>query len=122
MEAGEAALHLTVAHLTSGLRHALSDTRRRSGRTLARFTGAPLRGALREARARLDGAAARLESVSPEAVLKRGYALVFDPAGHPVTLAAGVRPGGALRLRFSDGEARVVAENGKSSRQGRLPL
>jgi exodeoxyribonuclease VII large subunit len=118
----EAALRLTAAHLTSGLRHALSDTRRRSGRTLARFTGAPLRGALREARARLDGAAARLESVSPEAVLKRGYALVFDPAGHPVTLAAGVRPGGALRLRFSDGEARVVAENGKSSRQGRLPL
>jgi len=39
-----------------------------------------------------------------------------------VSTAAAVRPGDALRLRFADGEAGVVAEGGKATRQGRLPL
>jgi exodeoxyribonuclease VII large subunit len=120
--ARRAALRLDAAHLTGGLRRAVDGLGGRAGQTLARLTDAPLRAALRESRARLDGAAARLESVSPDAVLKRGYALVFDSGGHPVSAAAAVRPGDTLRLRFADGEARAVAEGGKASRQGRLPL
>jgi exodeoxyribonuclease VII large subunit len=75
---------------------------------------------LRETRARLEGTAARLESVSPLAVLQRGYAMVSDPAGHPLTTAAAVTPGARLRLRFADGEVGATAD--RPDRQGRLPL
>jgi exodeoxyribonuclease VII large subunit len=115
-------LRVAGAHLSGGLRHALSGSRGRGGRTLTRLTDAPVRAVLREALVRLDGAAARLESVSPEAVLRRGYALVFDEADHPVASAAGVRPGRTLRLRFADGEAKVVGGEARVSRQGSLPL
>jgi exodeoxyribonuclease VII large subunit len=78
---------------------------------------------LREARARLEGTAARLASVSPLAVLARGYALVTDPAGTPITQAAVVKPGARMRLRFADGEVKATADGGKpGERQGMLPL
>jgi exodeoxyribonuclease VII large subunit len=90
---------------------------------LGRLSGAPLRGALRESRARLDGVAARLESVSPLAVLQRGYALVSDAAGHPLTSAGAIRPGARLKLRFADGEIRATADGArKADLQGQLPL
>ncbi len=117
-----AALGLASARLTGGLRHALAGARNRSARTLARLTDAPLRASLREARARLDGSAARLEAVSPMAVLARGYALVTDPAGHPLTSAAAVAPGAKLRLRFADGEIGARADGAKPVLQGSLPL
>ncbi len=87
------------------------------------MTDGPPRAALREARARLDGTAARLESVSPLAVLARGYALVTDPEGVPITQAARVKPGSRLRLRFADGEVRATADGRRAGdRQGLLPL
>ena len=116
------ALDLCGQKLLAGLRHAVSGIHNRAGGTLGRLTVAPLRSTLRETRARLDGAAARLESVSPLAVLQRGYALVSDPAGHPLTSAADVAPGARLRLRFADGEVGATADAGKAERQGRLPL
>ena len=82
-----------------------------------------MRASLREARARLDGTAARLESVSPLAVLSRGYALVTDRAGLPIIGAVGVKPGARLVLRFADGEVKVTADGGAAAtRQGMLPL
>ena len=90
------------------------------------FRSAP-RAVLREASARLTGLAAHLESVSPLAVLARGYALVTDPAGVPVTHANGVKPGARLRLRFADGEVKTTVDGGRSggrpgTSQGMLPL
>ncbi len=119
------AARLTLARstLAGGLRHTLAARRDRAVRVLARVSPAPLAARLREARARLEGAAGRLESVSPLAVLQRGYALVTDPLGHPLTTAAAVRPGAPLRLRFADGEVGATAEGGgKPERQGRLSL
>ncbi|MGB8841219.1 MAG: exodeoxyribonuclease VII large subunit, partial [Aliidongia sp.] len=52
-----------------------------------------------------------LDSLSPFKVLERGYAVVEDEAGHPVT-AAGIVPGAALTLRFHDGIVAVRAEPG----------
>ena len=69
-----------------------------------------LRSTLRERRARLEGLAARLDSVSYEAVLARGYALVRDAAGQPVTRAVQVRPGQALTLEFGDGTVGARAD------------
>ncbi len=51
-------------------------------------------------------------------VLARGFVLVRDTAGHPVTRTTDVKPGSRLKLVFGDGQIGVVAEG----RQGRLPL
>jgi exodeoxyribonuclease VII large subunit len=115
-----ATLDLCGQRLVGSLRHAVGGIHNRAGRTLGRLSDAPLRAMMRETRARLEGTAARLESVSPLAVLQRGYALVSDAAGHKLTSAAAVAPGARLRLRFADGEVAVTAD--RPERQGRLPL
>ena len=46
---------------------------------------------LREQRAHLNGLTARLAGASYESVLARGFALVRDIAGHPVTTAVAMR-------------------------------
>jgi len=117
------AFGLAEQRLGSGLRQAVGAVHQRSGRILSRLNDQMPRAALREARARLEGTAARLESVSPLAVLARGYALVTDPAGAPITRAAGVKAGARMRLRFADGEVRATADGGKpGDRQGLLAL
>jgi exodeoxyribonuclease VII large subunit len=115
-----ATMDLCGQKLVAGLRQAVSGIHSRAGRTLGRLSDAPLRAALRETRARLEGAVGRLESVSPLAVLQRGYAVVSDAAGHPLTSAAQVAPGAHLKLRFADGEVAATAD--RPSRQGQLPL
>jgi exodeoxyribonuclease VII large subunit len=66
--------------------------------------------ALAAAEARLGALGPRLDAVSYQSVLARGFALVTDTAGHAVTSVRAVTPGRRLGLRFADGEARVVAE------------
>ena len=65
---------------------------------------------VRDAQSRLTHAAALLDSYSYQRVLERGFALVTDGEGHPVTSAAAVKPGTALDIAFHDGRARVVAD------------
>ncbi len=78
---------------------------------------------LRERRTHLDGLVARLESGSPLGLLSRGYAMVRDLRGQPVTRAAALPAGTRFRLRFADGErqARAEPEAGPST-QDRLDL
>lgn len=45
--------------------------------------------------------------LTPQRTLERGYALVRDETGQPVTRAAQVAPGQVLRLNFADGEVPV---------------
>ncbi len=85
-------------------------TRRNRVEMLTQRLQSPLPGKLREARLRLDTVAARLDSVSYERVLARGFALVTTAKGTPVTSAAKITPGGALSLRFAEGEIAVRAE------------
>jgi exodeoxyribonuclease VII large subunit len=123
LAARRAALALAAADLRAGLRHAIARRAAEAARVLPRLNPAPLQARLREARARLDGFVGRLESLSYHAVLARGYAAVLDAVGTPLTRAASVRPGTALRLRFSDGEVRATAEGRRgNARQARLPL
>ncbi len=82
-----------------------------------------MRAGLRELAARLHGLAGRLQAADPRAVLARGYALVTDAAGRPVTSAAGVRPAARLRLEFADGAVAVQRVGDKvGTRQQELPL
>jgi exodeoxyribonuclease VII large subunit len=89
---------------------------------LPRLSPAPLSAHLREQRAHLNGLSARLNGASYESVLARGFALVRDSAGHPITAAAAIRPKASLIIRFADGEAAVTAGGRDSARQGALPL
>ena len=110
LERRRGGLALGGQRLGFALRQAVARVHRRAGTTLARLTPAPLGALLREARAHTEGAGARLEAVSPLAVLTRGYALVTDPAGHALTAAAAVAPGAPLRLQFADGTVGATAD------------
>ncbi|MDD2547575.1 MAG: exodeoxyribonuclease VII large subunit [Burkholderiaceae bacterium] len=57
---------------------------------------------------RLDRVALRLELLDPRLVLQRGYALLTDTIGHPVTSARQARPGDALRAALADGVVDVT--------------
>jgi exodeoxyribonuclease VII large subunit len=53
-----------------------------------------------------------LTALSYQSVLARGFALVRDPAGQPLRVAASVSPGLRLDIEFSDGRVAAVAEGG----------
>ena len=117
------ALALAGNRLTIGLQQRVAAIHRDATRTLLRLNKGVVDAAARDARGRLQVAAARLEAVSPLAVLSRGYALVTRPDGHTVTSAQEVKPGSRLRLRFADGEVSTRAEGRPGEiRQGELGL
>ncbi|NMC70732.1 MAG: hypothetical protein GYA57_11785, partial [Myxococcales bacterium] len=60
-------------------------------------------GGAREPRARLGAASARLEALSPLAVLARGYALARTADGAVLTDAARVAPGDAVEIALARG-------------------
>ena len=125
--ARRALLEMTSHKLSAAVHRALTMLRGRADRVMARVSEAPLRASLREARAHLAGLGPRLEAASPMALLQRGYVLVTNPAGQPVTSAASVKPGGKLRLHFGDGTVDAVAQGtagrGRpASSQEQLPL
>ena len=106
-----------AAALPVALRQAVQSHRIDAARTLPRLTDVPVRAQLRERVARLDGMVARLQAADPRAVLARGYVLVTDPAGHPVTSAAAVRPAARMRLEFADGAVEVQQVGGRGERR-----
>ncbi|GBR45926.1 exodeoxyribonuclease VII large subunit [Neokomagataea thailandica] len=69
-----------------------------------RLTPELMAGPLRLQRTRLDGVGRHLEAVSPHAVLRRGYVLVQDTRGRPVTSADAQPAHGRVVLSFADGE------------------
>jgi exodeoxyribonuclease VII large subunit len=87
------------------------DLRRRLGGVRARLVGvdATLRAAAahrqHRAEARLRTNAARLDSLSPLAVLGRGYAVVWDDTRtRVIRRALEVKPGDDVRITLSEGE------------------
>jgi exodeoxyribonuclease VII large subunit len=115
-----AARRAALERLANRLIHPREFLARRRGDlvVLSHRLAAPLPNRLRDAAMRLEGFAARLESVSYAAVLARGFALVTNARGTAVSSAAAVAPGAALNVRFADGEVKVTA----AGRQGVLPL
>ncbi|MCS6892113.1 MAG: exodeoxyribonuclease VII large subunit [Rhodovarius sp.] len=112
-------LAILGARLQAALSAALA--RRAQAVAAARFSPAPIAALLRERRERLAGLAARLEASSHTAVLARGFVLVEDARGAPITTAAAVRPGQALTLHFHDGRIPAHADRPRGdARQERL--
>lgn len=95
------------ARLGIALRRATVLSEERFGREVERLNTAMARVTER-AGDRLEGHFARLESVSPNRVLERGYALVTDESGTPVTVASGAVEGTAWSVAFADGEVGVT--------------
>jgi exodeoxyribonuclease VII large subunit len=97
-------------------RQALRQRRERVAELGHRLDGA-MPALLRRCAERAAGLAARIETHrrSHEQVLERGYAVVRNAAGIPVTSAQAVLPG-ALTIEFHDGEVGVTAG---SRRRGR---
>jgi exodeoxyribonuclease VII large subunit len=49
----------------------------------------------------------------PEKTLGRGFAIVRDEVGAPLTTAARVKPGAAVELEFRDGRVAARVNKGK---------
>jgi exodeoxyribonuclease VII large subunit len=88
----------------------LTRDRHRRERLETRLHGA-LRHRLEAARHDLRAAVGRLDSLSPLAVLARGYSLTRTPAGQIVRRAVDVRPGDAVDVLLHEGrlDCRVTA-------------
>jgi exodeoxyribonuclease VII large subunit len=73
---------------------------------------AAARGRVDVRRSALGRAAGKLDSLSPLAVLSRGYALAFDGAGRLLRRAADVDVGAGVRVRLAEGalDARVTSK------------
>lgn len=64
---------------------------------------------LERRRERLSRAAAKLEALSPLAILSRGYAVAMREGGRtPLLSASEVRPGERIRVRLHEGELKAV--------------
>jgi exodeoxyribonuclease VII large subunit len=60
---------------------------------------------------RLNRASARLEALSPLAVLSRGYALVYASDGTLLRSSAGTSPGDTIRARLAQGALEATVTN-----------
>lgn len=67
----------------------------------------------RQWRERLFASSRMLGSLSYTSVLSRGYALVRDEAGRPVTRGASVKPGDRLQIEFADRKVDALAAKSK---------
>lgn len=112
-----AALAALYGRTEAGAQRVLA--RGRTSKPLVCFSPAPVRALLRENAVRLEGVGARLGSVSYQAVLARGFALVQDAEGATVTAAAEVPAGGRLTLTFADGQVGATADGTAKPPNGR---
>ncbi len=99
-------LHQLLRELRASARRGVSEGRSRASRHLLVLgrSAERARGSNRSAREReLQRLALALGAHDPERTLARGYALVEDRAGDPVTSATAARVGHDIRVRFHDG-------------------
>jgi exodeoxyribonuclease VII large subunit len=72
------------------------------------------RGWLAMRTARLDALDGRLQALSPQAVLRRGYTMTtLKKTGQILRAAAALKPGDRLITRFADGEAESVVHDSR---------
>ncbi|MGA8866067.1 MAG: exodeoxyribonuclease VII large subunit [Candidatus Sulfotelmatobacter sp.] len=92
------------------LRRVLAGMRREMEAGTAALAAA-MRHMLLQQRVRVERMTTALEALSPLAILERGYALVFDGAGHLVKDAAAVQAGEEIRARVARGEIQATVRN-----------
>jgi exodeoxyribonuclease VII large subunit len=115
-----------LAELAAAVLH--HDPRQRLGRTRERLTAGvtrldrSLERTLHATGARLSAIAARLHSLSPLAVLERGYALVMGADGAVIRGTAQLSAGDTVTTRLSDGEftsrVETIARKRRNKKRG----
>ncbi len=96
--------------LGAALRAAVQAPRQRLADARSRLERASPSLRLQLANERLRGLARRLEGASAASVLNRGFAVVRDEKGAPVTRRRQVKPGQQLAAEFADGAVGVRAD------------
>ncbi|MBP7481104.1 MAG: exodeoxyribonuclease VII large subunit [Lacunisphaera sp.] len=96
--------------LGAALRASIQLRRGALGTGRTRLTAASPEKRVQQESHRLLALWKRLESASPQSVLRRGYAIVRDESGKPVARAKGTRPGQALVNEFHDGKVHARVE------------
>jgi exodeoxyribonuclease VII large subunit len=96
--------------LASALRSSLQTRAHRLSVTASRLERASPETRVLIQRQRLHSLGKRLEGASPRSVLNRGFAIVRDDKGRPVTRRAGIVPGQRLEAEFADGRTPLRAE------------
>jgi exodeoxyribonuclease VII large subunit len=96
--------------LGSALRHAAQERREQLGQARARLAAASPERRVQIESHRLLALWKRLESVSPQSVLKRGFAIVRDEMGKPVARAKETKTGQPIVTEFADGRIRSRVE------------
>ena len=74
---------------------------------LARHCGA----SIRTYRERLNSANDKLRLLGPQAVLERGYAIVFNASGKVLTSTQGANQGDSIKIRLADGDLAAKVED-----------
>ncbi|MBV1838091.1 exodeoxyribonuclease VII large subunit [Acetobacter estunensis] len=120
IDTARARLALRTAALDAAALASSKAAEARLGRV--RLSPAPLEALCRERRTRISGLSSLLESVSPRAVLERGYVLVRDHNGEPITRAAGLKSGQDVALVFADATREARIEGRPTTTQGMLDL
>jgi len=96
--------------MISAFERVLQTKRHVCEQSAVRFARCSPQGLVERESQRLLGLWKRLQSVSPESVLKRGFVIVSDEAGRPVARRMEVRAGQKLRAQFADGEISIHTE------------
>lgn len=94
-----------------GIAERLGFQRRVAGVVLERAARRAAGAEMERRRAALHRAEVALRAHEPERTLERGYALVEDRDGEPVTGAAGAAAAGRVKLRFADGSVGARIED-----------
>ncbi|MFA7441382.1 MAG: exodeoxyribonuclease VII large subunit [Sphingomonadaceae bacterium] len=103
------------------LAHRIAQDRARLNSPAVTPNPALVLGKVREGQRTLAATMRLIDSLSPEAVLRRGFVLVSDPTGGLVKSAAVTLPGASLHLRFADGEIGVTVDGGPTKRMTPRP-
>jgi exodeoxyribonuclease VII large subunit len=113
LERQRARLHQQLREMRAGSRRRLLEEQRLTARrtlVLARKASSTGRDCRERRPSDLERLALALAGHEPQRTLERGYVLVSDPTGRPLSRAPEARRTGELSLRFADGElgARVL--------------
>jgi len=102
----------------SRLKQLAAYKRREAGEHIRRLDPAMQR-LLTDARRRFEADARLLETMSYKAVLSRGFAVLRDEAGKPVTQASALTPGQAVDAELKDGHAGLIVTGAAESQASR---
>jgi len=110
IERGQLRLDDVANRLAAALGHAVQQSRHRLAQASVRLAQRSPETRVQQESHRLLALWKRLQSVSPEVVLKRGFVMMRDEQGKPVTRRANVKAGQRLRAQFGDGEVDLTAK------------